>query len=131
MISASRAGFVAMHAGQKRPNDRGTYWDVAPGQVQQLDFALPRGSVIFGRLTDDAGEPLAGIHVTILRVFYSGNGARLRPWTSMPYTNGTDDRGEFRVAGLSARHLRSRRRIAEQCAWRQLCDNLLSGNHET
>jgi hypothetical protein len=99
-MSATRQGFITMHAGQKRPSERGTFWDVAAGQVQQLDFALPRGSVIFGRLTDDAGEPLAGIHVTTLRVFYSGNGARLRPWTSMPYSGGTDDRGEFRIPGL-------------------------------
>ena len=99
-MSATRQGFITMHAGQKRPSERGTFWDVAAGQVQQLDFALPRGSVIFGRLTDDAGEPLAGIHVTTLRVFYSGNGARLRPWTSMPYSGATDDRGEFRIPGL-------------------------------
>ncbi len=100
MIHSSRAGFVGMQAGQKHPNDRTQFWNVSPGQVQQLDFALPRGSVVAGRLTDDAGEPLAGAQVTTLRVLYSSSGARLQPWYS-PFGGWTDDRGAFRLAGLT------------------------------
>ncbi len=100
-IHASRPAFLDMYANQKYPNERGDFWEVTAGQIQQLDFALPRGSVISGRLTDDAGEPLVGIQVTTLRVHHSGSGTQLRPWYPMPFRGITDDRGEFRIPGLS------------------------------
>ena len=100
-IRSSHLGFVEMRDGQKHPDDiANSYRQISPGQVQQLDFALPRGSVISGRLTDDAGEPLAGVQVVPLRVSYSSSGTRVRPWYVSPFNGYTDDRGDFRIPGL-------------------------------
>ncbi len=95
-INASRTGFVQMRAGQKHPLARGQLWTVP--STDRLDFILPRGGVIAGRLTDSSGEPLPGIRLTTLRVIYQPNGERLTPYTMMD--GRSDDRGQFRVAGL-------------------------------
>ena len=100
-ILSSHVGFVELRAGQKHPNDiANPFWQIAPGQVQQVDFALSRGGLIAGRLTDDWGEPLAGVEMTPLRVSYSAHGVRFRR-SGMPFTVFTNDRGEFRLSGLS------------------------------
>ncbi len=98
LISASRPGFVTMRAGQKHPLARSELWTVTSSTTDRLDFVLPRGSVIAGRLTDTNGEPLPGIRMTTLKVAYSPNGERLFPFSPLQVT--TDDRGAFRVAGL-------------------------------
>lgn len=100
-ILASRPGFVTMRAGQKSPRERAILWLLSPAETERVDFALPRGGVIFGRLTDDTGEPLAGIQLIPLRVLHSPNGERLQPDNSLPFSNHSDDRGDFRVAGLA------------------------------
>ncbi len=97
-ISASRPGLVSMRAGQKHPLARSELWTVTSSTTDRLDFVLPRGSVIAGRLTDTNGEPLPGIRMTTLKVAYSPNGERLFPFSPLQVT--TDDRGAFRVAGL-------------------------------
>jgi len=101
-IRASHPGFIEMRPGQKHPNDvAGPIWKIEAGEVQQLDFALPRGSVLSGRISDDAGEPLAGAQVVPLRLSYSSSGASLSPLYVAPFNNSTDDRGEFRIPGLT------------------------------
>ena len=98
MVFASRTGFVQMRAGQKHPLERVSPLSLPPSQTERLDFALPRGGVVAGRLTDQTGEPLAGIQMVTLRVAYSPHGERLGRGGQMSQS---DDRGEFRVAGLS------------------------------
>ena len=44
--------------------------------VEKIDFALPRGGVIAGRVTDELGEPLAGIRMQAMRYQYLPNGQR-------------------------------------------------------
>ncbi len=99
MIFASRPGFVQMRARQKHPLERVQMWTVPSGATDRLDFALPRGGVISGRLTDESGEPLSGIRLMTLRVTHQPNGDRISP--STPMQSQSDDRGDFRVAGLS------------------------------
>jgi protocatechuate 3,4-dioxygenase beta subunit len=99
-IESSSASYLGMRAGQKHPGGPADLWEVLPGQVQQLDFDLPRGGVITGRITDDAGEPLVGADVTPLRVEHSMSGTQLRPSYGADGSNRTDDRGAFRLAGL-------------------------------
>jgi large repetitive protein len=99
MIFASRPGFVQMRAAQKHPLERVAMWTVPSSTTDRLDFALPRGGVIAGRLTDQNGEPLEGIRMITFRVIHQPHGDRLSRGT--PMHSQTDDRGEFRVAGLS------------------------------
>ena len=61
-VTAMKAGFVSLQYGQRSPNERGTPVEVADGQtVEKVTIALPRGAVITGRISDDAGEPAAGV----------------------------------------------------------------------
>ena len=97
-VTASRTGFVGLQYGQRRPNERGTPVEVAPGQrLDKLAMALPRGGVIAGRVMDEFGEPLAEVQVQVLRSMMQGGGRRM-----MPAGRGdtTDDQGAFRIFGL-------------------------------
>jgi protocatechuate 3,4-dioxygenase beta subunit len=102
-ITATKAGYVTLQYGQRRPFEAGTAVTVADGElVERIDFSLPRGSVISVRVTDDFGEPLAGAQVQIQRYQYGQDGQRRL--TGAPVGgigfNSTDDRGEYRLFGL-------------------------------
>ena len=89
---------MSLQYGQRRPNERGTPVEVADGQiVEKVTIALPRGGVITGRISDDVGDPVAGVQVQVLRYGFTPGGRRL-----MPVARGdrTDDTGAFRVYGL-------------------------------
>jgi hypothetical protein len=102
MVSASRAGFVTISHGQTRPNEMGRPIEVRDGQtVERINFALPRGAVITGRIVDEYGEPVAGASVQPMQMRYV-NG-RQQPMMSggMGGMFQTPDTGEFRVWGLA------------------------------
>lgn len=97
-VMASRSGFVGLQYGQRRPNERGTPVEVAPGQrLDKLTIALPRGGVIAGRVMDEFGEPLAEVQVQVLRSMMQGGGRRMMP---SGRGDNTDDQGAFRIFGL-------------------------------
>ena len=97
-VSATKGGYVTLQYGQRRPFEAGTPVVVADGDtVERIDFALPRGSVIAGRVADEFNEPLAQAQVQALRFQYGPDGQR-RPMPTQFAT--TDDRGEFRLFGL-------------------------------
>jgi hypothetical protein len=97
-LTASKGGYVAMRYGQRRPFEAGRPLEVADGQVvQQVNFALPRGAVITGRVLDEFGDPVAGARVQALRYQLSQGTRRLSP-TGMGAQ--TDDTGAFRLYGL-------------------------------
>jgi protocatechuate 3,4-dioxygenase beta subunit len=97
-ITASKAGYVSLQFGQRRPFEPGTPVVVADGQVlPPMDFSLPRGSVIAGRVSDEFGEPIAQAQVQAQRFQYGPDGQR-RLGTVQLATS--DDRGEFRLYGL-------------------------------
>ena len=98
-VSASKGGFVTLQFGQRRPFEPGHPVTVADGQtLEQVDFALPRGSAIAGRVTDEFGEPITGVQVQVQRYTYLPGGQRRLTFAGAP--GSTDDRGEFRVFGL-------------------------------
>jgi len=98
-VMANKTGFVMLNYGQTRPNDRTKQLDVPDKQiVHRVDFRLPRGGVITGRVLDEYGEPVAGAQVQPMQNRFM-NGQR-RP---MPAGNSasTPDTGEFRLWGLT------------------------------
>jgi hypothetical protein len=103
-VTASRAGFVTISHGQTRPNEMGRPIDVSDGQtVERINFSLPRGAAITGRILDEYGEPVAGASVQAMQMRYT-NGV-LQPSTVFsgngPMMMQTPDTGEFRVWGLA------------------------------
>ena len=96
-LSVSKSGFISLSYGQRRPLQAGTPLQLSDGQqLKGIEFRLPRGGVISGRLLDEEGEPVVGAGVRVLRYQYQQGDRRLAP-----AGNGqTDDRGQFRVWGL-------------------------------
>jgi hypothetical protein len=59
-MTASKGGFVTLQYGQRRPSESGTPIELGDGQtLDKLAIALPRGSVLGGRVTDEFDEPVA------------------------------------------------------------------------
>ena len=70
--------------------------EVANGQVvENIDFALPRGGAITGRVTDPYGDPAARVQVRALMVRAGSEPMQGGPGAS------TDDLGQFRIYGLA------------------------------
>ena len=69
-MTASKGGYAMVNYGQRRPMQPGRTLDLADGQTLELDFNLPRGGVISGRLTDEFGEPAIGMRVSAARWLY-------------------------------------------------------------
>lgn len=92
--AATRDRYLRQSYGSDGP-DGGVPVTLADGQrVRGIDFHLPPAGVIAGRVTDDAGEPLARIMVSAFR-WTGSRPARI----GTPAT--TDDRGQYRIFGLS------------------------------
>ena len=97
-LSASKPGYVALQYGQRRPYEGGTSIALNTGEtITSIDFALPRGGVIAGRVTDEFGELMPQVQVQAQRFQFAQDGQRRLVTTG---TATTDDRGEFRVYGL-------------------------------
>jgi hypothetical protein len=99
-LSASKAGFVALQYGQRRPSESGTPIELGDGQtIEKITIGLPRGSVLGGRITDEFGEPVANASVTAWRYAYAAGTRRMMP-AGQNARDTTDDQGHFRLFGL-------------------------------
>ncbi|MGH9236855.1 MAG: carboxypeptidase regulatory-like domain-containing protein [Vicinamibacterales bacterium] len=97
-LSASKGGFVDINYGQRRPFEQGRPIDLTTGQVMdRVDVTLPQGAVVTGRVTDETGEPVAQAYVQLSRYRFTTGKRRLEPL----FGDSTDDRGEFRIFGVS------------------------------
>src|SRR5262252_10460732 len=96
-LTVSKSGFVSLSYGQRRPLQAGTPLQLADGQqLRGIEFQLPRGSVIGGRVLDEDGEAMPGVSVRVMRYQYLQGERRLTP----AGVGQTDDKGQYRVWGL-------------------------------
>jgi hypothetical protein len=96
-VTVSKTGFISLSYGQRRPLQAGTPLQVGDGQqLKGIDFRLPRGGAIAGRIADEDGEPMPGATVHVMRYQYVQGDRRLVP----AGTGQTDDKGQYRVWGL-------------------------------
>ena len=100
-VLVSRSGYLRLRYGQRRPFEQGKPLQVLDRQaVENVNFTLPRMSVITGRVFDEAAEPIAGVRVLAMRsAFYEGR-RRLLPVAGGPLAT-TDDAGQYRILGLA------------------------------
>ena len=89
--------FVVANGETYRPPGQSV--NVAEGEaVTKIDFALVRGGVITGRITDAEGHPIIGERVNVI---VKGSDENSNPTAAMlDSRNRTDDRGIYRVYGL-------------------------------
>jgi protocatechuate 3,4-dioxygenase beta subunit len=94
-IMANKGSYVSMQYGQTRPTEPGKPIQILDNQtIERVDFSLPRGGVITGRILDEFGEPLSDVTVAPQRFQYIQGQRRLVPSGRTVYT---DDLGEFRI----------------------------------
>lgn len=97
-LYVSKAGYVSLEYGQARPFESGKPLDIAEGQyLEKIDFSLPRGSAITGRVTDEFGDPITDVQVQAMRYQFT-NGERQLVNAGRVAT--TDDLGQYRIFGL-------------------------------
>jgi hypothetical protein len=97
-LSASKAGFITLQYGQRRPFESGRPIELAEGETMaRADFTLPRGAAVTGRVMDEFGDPIAGARVVVMR-YQSFQGSRgLVP---AGFGDETDDTGAYRIYGV-------------------------------
>ena len=97
-LSASKGSFVGLSYGQTRPFEPGRPLEVRNAQLlEKVDFSLPRGAVITGRVVDEFGEPIADVQVAAMRYQYVQGQRRL---LTGGHSSTTNDIGEFRLFAL-------------------------------
>jgi protocatechuate 3,4-dioxygenase beta subunit len=97
-ISASKGSYVGLSYGQQRPTDAGKPLQILDNQtVERVDFSLPRGSVVTGRIVDEFGEPMSDVQIAAQRYQFVQGQRRLIPAGRQA---STDDMGEFRLFGI-------------------------------
>ena len=98
-INVTRSGYLRLSYGQRRPFELGKPFNLANGQrADNVDFTLPKMSLITGRVLDEANEPISGVRVWALRPIYFEGRRRLVP-VGQPASM-TDDAGQYRILGL-------------------------------
>lgn len=98
-ISANKGSYVGLSFGQQRPTDAPKQVAILDNQtVEKMDFALPRGSVVSGRILDEFGEPMSDVQVGVQQYQTVQGQRRLVPTGRQASTN---DIGEFRLFGVS------------------------------
>jgi hypothetical protein len=97
-LRVERSGYLALTFGQRRPGEQGRPLEIAEKDVaDKVDFALPRMSVISGRVLDDLGEPIAGVTVWVLQTrFIQGR----RQLVATGANASTDITGRYRLLSL-------------------------------
>jgi hypothetical protein len=97
-LNVTKAGYVDLGYGQSTPGEVGKQLKVGDKQiVEKIDFTLPRGAVITGRVLDEFGEPVADVQVSALRNQFTASGPR--PVNASRFAS-TNDIGEFRLFGI-------------------------------
>ncbi|HEV3142011.1 MAG TPA: carboxypeptidase regulatory-like domain-containing protein, partial [Vicinamibacterales bacterium] len=86
--------------GQRGPLDRGAIVTVtAGGAVEGVDVAMPRVSVIAGRVVDEYGDAIENANVRLQRIEWSRGRRRLASVRGVA-SRDTDDQGRYRLFGV-------------------------------
>jgi protocatechuate 3,4-dioxygenase beta subunit len=98
MIMPLAKAFVVGNAGSYKQPSQSV--NVAEGEtVTKIDFALLRGGVVTGRITDAEGHPIIGERVSVVTKD-TDQGTAVQMMMLDGSRNKTDDRGIYRVYGL-------------------------------
>jgi hypothetical protein len=97
-LTATKGSFVQLQYGQTRPFEPGKPLEVVDGQtIERVDFGLPRGAVVTGRVVDEFGEPMSDVTMSVSRYQFIQGRRQLVPAGRFDSTN---DIGEYRIFGL-------------------------------
>lgn len=101
-LTVTKGSFVQLQYGQTRPFEPGKPLALADGQrIDKVDFSLPRGALITGRILDEFGDPMTDVQVSAMRYQFVQGRRQLAPVGRIVTTN---DIGEYRLFGLAPGH---------------------------
>ena len=109
-VMASKGGYVQLSYGQTRSLGAGKPVEILDGQiVEDIDFALPPGAVITGRVVDEFGNPAEEAVVAILRPQNIDGARQLGPLgtPSRATTSASSGFSAFRQASTTCRPTRA------------------------
>jgi Carboxypeptidase regulatory-like domain len=96
-MTVARSGYLTLRYGQRRPLEQGKPLQISDKQlVDNVDFSLPRMSLITGHITDEVNEPISGVQVWAMRSTYFEGRRKLVPVGNIM----SDDSGQYRILGL-------------------------------
>jgi hypothetical protein len=99
VLTVSKAGYLSETFGARSPLGGARRVSVAPGQiVENLNIPLTKYSTLGGRITDSAGNNVAGVFVRLVAVVSIAGRSQL---AAGPVSI-TDDRGVYRLSGAPA-----------------------------
>ena len=100
-VTVQRNGYLGLSYGQRRPFEQGKPIQISEKQVvENVNFSLPRMSVITGRVFDEAGEAISGVQMFAMRSVYFEGKRQLVP-VAGGFSVLTDDAGQYRLLGLA------------------------------
>jgi hypothetical protein len=96
-ITATKGGYLEGAVGRRRPGGLTQTIELADGaRTGVLTVPMWKHGVLSGTVVDEAGEPVIGIQVRVMRRAFAGG---TRRFTAGPNAQ-TDDRGIYRIPGL-------------------------------
>lgn len=91
-LTATKGSFVSLQYGQTRPFEAGKPLEVRNAQqLDKIDFTLPHGAIVTGRVVDETGEPAADVIVQVQRYAYQQGRRQLSPAGRTAQTNDIGD----------------------------------------
>jgi uncharacterized protein (DUF2141 family) len=101
-VSASKPGWIRGSSGAVKPGRSGVAIALAAAQrVNDVLVRMAKGGVVTGTVTDENGRPLPGVAVRLMQ-YRIQEGVRILSPIATADSDLTDDRGEYRMFGLSA-----------------------------
>lgn len=101
-VTARADGHVSLRYGQRNPNDGPKRIELADGQqFTEANIVLPKFTAIEGQLLDEFGDPVPGVVVAPMQVNFVAGKNRLMTPSGANLAGPTDDRGVFRIYGLT------------------------------
>lgn len=103
VVHASRSGYIAAQHGQPASGEPGKPIELGENAaVEKIDFVMARAGVVSGRVTDEAGEAVAGVDIWMMQhQFYRGRKRLVPAFAGMTVHVSTDDSGQYRFTGLA------------------------------
>jgi hypothetical protein len=96
-LSVAKIGFLTQPVGARRPFEPAQPVALEAGGQATIDVALTRAGAIVGRVYDEAGEPISGVQMNVLRARMTQQKRSLQP---VGAGDVTDDTGAFRIHSL-------------------------------
>src|SRR5262249_51863271 len=101
-LTVTKAGYISGSFGQLRPLGASHSIDIADGgRRHDLVVSLWRFGTVYGRVVDDAGDPVIGVDVRVLQQAFVAGHRQATQGTPFPTRAVTDDRGMFRFTTLN------------------------------